>query len=176
MTIKEFKKVEKYKITIGKFLSHYYYINGDNLNKLTHTEFTLMFNIRYLSIFDVKMDEVTSGEVVLVTDRNGFVLAFKNPLIIKLDESTADSFYITNASIDMYEKKELDLTNINFSELTDYELDRLLVICKEEGNEKYKNKVIKELRFRPESKPGMKQNLIEKEKIRELKKQSRSER
>lgn len=177
MTLKEFERVQNYKMSIGKFLSHYYYINGDNINKLTHYEFTTIFDLKYISIFDIEMSEVISGETVLVYDKNGLILAFKNPLIIKRNDDISEEFYITNAIINMFEeeKESIDLQNINISELTDYELDKLLEVCKERRNEKAKNRVIKELRFRPESKPGIRHNLIEKEKIRELKKLTRSE-
>lgn len=177
MTLKEFKKVENYVITIGKFLSHYYYINGENINKLSHEEFTTILNIKPIPIDDVLLIEIITGEIVLVVDRNNYVLAFKNPLIIKQNEDVNNDFFITNASIDILEEatENIDLENINISELTDYELDKLLVRCKEVGNDRIKNQIIKELRFRPESKPGIKQNLMEKQRIREFKKQSRSD-
>ena len=177
MTLREFEIVQNNIISIGKFLSHYYYIGCKNINKLTHNEFTTMFNLKFLSIFDIEMSEVISGEKVLVTDKNGLVLAFENPLIIKRNEDISEEFYITNADITIFEeeKESIDLENIDFNELTNYELDKLLEVCKEKNNEKAKNKVIKELKFRPESKPGMRHNLVEKQRIRELKKLSRSD-
>ena len=58
----------------------------------------------------------------------------------------------------------------DLEELSDYELNQLLIKSKRQKNERIKNRIIKELKFRPESKPGTKSNLIEKVRKREFKK------
>ena len=59
---------------------------------------------------------------------------------------------------------------MNLEKLSDYELDQLLSESKKLKDERIKNKIIKELHFRPDSKPGKKSNLIEKVRKREFKK------
>ena len=105
-----------------------------------------------------------------MTDAYGKVLGYRNPLIIKLTEEN-ESFFITDINLGFEEDKEIepDFSNLKLEELSDYELDRLLITSKKLKDDRIKYRIIKELKFRPESKPGAKQNLIEKVRKREFK-------
>ena len=169
MTANEINNCDNFIISIRKFLSHYYYISGEDFNKLSHESFMEIFGLKAISTKNIKLDEVISGEVVLVTDTYGRVFGYRNPLIIKMTEENED-FFITNVSIDFEEEtySEIDMNSLAFEKLSDYELDRLLMISKKLKDERVKHRIIKELRFRPESKPGGKKSLIEKVRKREF--------
>lgn len=170
MTTNEMNRCDSFIINIGKFLSHFYYISGENLSKLSHESFMEIFDLRAISTKNIKLGEVISGEVLLVTDVYGKVLGYRNPLIIKLTEEN-ESFFITDVNISFDEEysSDIDIDNLKLEDLSDYELDRLLVMSKKLKDERIKNRIIKELKFRPESKPGGKQTLIEKVRVREFK-------
>lgn len=169
MTTNEVNRCDNFIINIGKFLSHYYYINGENLNKLSHEAFMEIFGLKAISTENIRLEEVTSGEVLLVTDTYGRVLGYRNPLIIKMTEEN-EIFFITNININFEEDlDELDIDSLKLEEFSDYELDQLLITSKKLKDDRVKYKIIKELKFRPESKPGVKQTLIEKVRKREFK-------
>lgn len=168
MTINEVIKCDNFIISISKFLNHYYYINSNNLNKLSHEVFMEIFNLRGISTGSIKLEEVLSGEIILVSDVYDRVFGYRNPLIINKNEEN-ESFFITNVNIGIdNDYDDIDLNNINLGNLSDYELDRLLTMSKKLKDERIKNKIIKELKFRPDSKPGVKSSLLEKVRKREF--------
>ena len=169
MTEKEMNMYDNFIITIGKFLSHYYYINLSNASKLSHEAFMEIFGLKSISTSNINLEKVLSGDVLLVSDAYERVYGYKNPLIINHNEEN-EEFFIRDANIEFEESKETDFSSLNLEKLSDYELDQLLSESKKLKDERIKNKIIKELRFRPDSKPGRKSNLIEKVRKREFKK------
>ena len=169
MTEEDTIKYDNFIITIGKFLSHYYYINLSNASRLSHEAFIEIFNLKAIPTSNINFDKVISGEVLLVSDVYERVYGYRNPLIINHNEEN-EEFFIRNANIEFEESKETDFSSLNLEKLSDYELDQLLSESKKLKDERIKNKIIKELHFRPDSKPGKKSNLIEKVRKREFKK------
>ena len=169
MTINEVDKCNDFIIGIRKFLSHYYYINVDSAEKLSHEAFMEIFGLKAISSGKIELEEVVSGRIILVSDTYERVYGYRNPLIIDKTEDDRE-FFITDASIEFEQetKDEIDLESVNLEELSDYELDRLLMRSKKSKDERVKNRIIKELKFRPDSKPGKKGNLIEKVRKREF--------
>ena len=176
MTVKEINKCNNFIITIGKFLSHYYYINSSNANKLSHEAFMEIFEVDSIPNEDIDLDDVICGDIILVSDTYDRVFGYINPLIIKQEEQP--NFFISGLDLDDYAANSdcIDLGNLKLEELTDYELDQLLTESKRIKDERAKHKIIKELKFRPESKPGTKQVILERVRKRELKKEEKKER
>ena len=166
MTIKEIDKYDNFIVSIGKFLSHFCYINSSNANKLSHEAFMEIFDIEGLNPKSIRLEDVLCGDIILVSDVYDRVFGYKNPLLIRTEDE--EEYFINNFEFEIEDKKTIDLKGKKIEELTDYELDKLLIESKKLKDERIKHKIIKELRFRPESKPGAKQTLIEKVRKREF--------
>ena len=176
MTVNEINSCDNFIISIGKFLSHYYYINNEKANSLSHEAFKEIFEVNSIPNHRIDLEDVVSGNVILVSDVYDRVFGYKNPLILRKNDE--ETFFINNINLDIEDNSRvnIDLGDIKLEELTDYELDKLLIESKKLKDERVKHKIIKELRFRPDSKPGIKQVILEKVRKREFKKIEKKER
>lgn len=170
MTEKDLDKFGEFVINLSKFLSRYYNINSENSKKLSHEAFKEIFNVDSIPVYDVLVADIIRGEKVLVADVDGIIRGYDNSYV---NEEEREIIMEENDSIyaDLEFKQWYEYFNVNgkkLTELSDYELDRLLYLSKKTRDDRTKNKVIKELKFRPESKPGSKQKKLEKVRKREF--------
>lgn len=170
MTEKDLGKFGEFVINLSKFLSRYYNINSENSKKLSHEAFKEVFNLDSTPIYDIFVTDIIRGEKILVCDVDGIIRGYDNSYVNEKESEIImnenDTSYADLEFKQMYEY--FDVNGKKLTELSDYELDRLLDLSKKTRDDRTKNKVIKELKFRPESKPGSKQKKLEKVRKREF--------
>lgn len=171
--IKELRNMPN--MTIQKFLSKYYNICCSNA-KITHQIIECLFGIepclKIDNINEESIEEIIKGNIVLVIDGENRILGYKNPFLDKeLDESR------TLFNIPMYVNFKEDKNNwIPFSRedlasLEVYELEVLLKLCKKRSDDVTKRIIIDELHKRKALENNTKEEILEKVRKRELRKE-----
>ncbi len=153
-------------ISMSKFLYVYYNFEGDVFRKVTHNQINSMLNIGNISNDKIADEDISSGKVILVRDCEGTIQGYKNPLINKKDFTDEEPLKI---DVTFDEKPSIDIQNL--SSYNNYELVGIIKECKKRNNDRNKNIVIKELHKRKELENNHKEEIIEKVRKRELRKE-----
>jgi hypothetical protein len=153
-------------ISMSKFLYVYYNFEGDVFRKVTHNQINSMLSIGNISNDKIADEDISSGKVILVRDCEGTIQGYKNPLINKKDFTDEEPLKI---DVTFDEKPSIDIQNL--SSYNNYELVGIIKECKKRNNDRNKNIVIKELHKRKELENNHKEEIIEKVRRRELRKE-----
>ena len=152
-------------ISMSKFLFIYYNFEGEVIHKLTHKQLNAILSIGNISNNKITMEDVLSGDVLLVRDSEGTVQGYKNPLIDKKDIINSEPVRVM---LTFDEDHSINMEDI--TDYSDYELVELIKECKKMNNDKDKNTVIKELKRRDHEEHKTKEQKLEKIRKREYRK------
>lgn len=163
-------------MTIQKFLSKYYNICCTNSPHITHQVIESLFGInsclKMEMINEENIVDIKSGHIILVVDGENKILGYKNPLLEKEVEECKSIFEMPIfTEVHNIENHPLNLKEEDVTELETYELEELLHICKRRSDDISKKAVIKELQKRKEEENNHKDEIIEKVRKRELRKE-----
>ena len=162
-------------MTIQKFLSKFYNINCAN-SEITHQIIESLFGINpYLKlemINEEHIEDIKSGHIILVVDGEHKVLGYKNPFLEKNNEECKSIFEMdVFTEVHNIENHPINLKEEDVATLETYELEELLQVCKKRSDDISKRVVIKELHKRKEEENNHKEEIIEKVRKRELRKE-----
>lgn len=174
----ELERYEQYNnmphISIGKFLSKYFNIQGKNLNSLTHKQLEEICGISPCIdahvVTNEDIEEIKTGKILLVRDSETFVLGYKNPLLTK-DEESIEELFDHPIIAEFYKNLEraTGLRKNEIEELKVYELEDVLKECKRQSDEKTKKIIVRELQRRKLYENDTREDKLEKVRKRELK-------
>ncbi len=180
-SIRNLKNYIKKPISLDVFFNVYYNFPNGTFEELTHKDIAkLMPLIQTFKTSYITRENVLSGEAILVRDKKGVVLAYKNPFIFTNDYEQFLEFRKQNSKISFecfetdneksnYDIDVKELTDDDIKELTNYELYKIYKNAKIENNFKLAKKIKQELFFRPETHQEHKHKSLE----RILKKEER---
>ena len=152
-------------ISMSKFLLVYHNFEGDVFRRITHNQLNTMLSVGNILDEKIEIEDVLSGKVILVSDCEGRVQGYKNPLINKKDFVEEEPLKL---DVTFDEKSCIDIQDL--SGYSDYELIELIKKCKKMNNDKDKNVVIKELKQREFEEHNTKEEKLEKIRKREYRK------
>lgn len=161
-------------ISIRKFLSKYYNIQGSNFNSLTHKDISEMcgvFPCLYGNVIkESDLNDIKSGHILLVIDCENNVLGYTNPLLEK-DNEECEELFNHPIIVAFYEKLEHEtgLKKEDIEHLKMYELEELLKKSKKTFDDRTKSLVIREFHRRKFYENNTKEQKLEKIKKREYK-------
>lgn len=172
--IKDLRSYPNMVLTINKFMTNYYNINGENLNKVTHSNLKEIFPFLNISSLEEQTEEnITMGNIILVIDSKNKIKAYNNPYLNteEMDnnkkESKAELIFVVDDDVDILDKIDSEV----LKELNIYELEKVLKLSKAYQDYKMQKLVQKELYFRTENHSSKnKTKKLERIKIREIRK------
>ena len=150
-------------ISMSKFLFVYYNLEGEVTRRITHKQLNSILCINNVPNDKIVVDDILSGDVILVKDCEGVVQGYRNPLINKKTFTEEEPLEL---DVTFDEKSYIDIYDL--SEYSDYELSGLIKKCKKAKNDRDKNIIIKELHKRKELENNHKDKIIQRVRKREL--------
>ena len=153
-------------ISMSKFLLVYYNLQGEVTRRITHKQLNSILSINNVPNDKIVVDDILSGNVILVRDCEGEVQGYRNPLINRKDFTEEEPLEL---DVTFDEKSYIDIYDL--SEYSDYELVGLIKKCKKAKNDRGKNIVIKELHKRKELENNHKEKIMQRVRRRELRKE-----
>ncbi len=153
-------------ISMSKFLLVYYNMQGEVTHRITHKQLNSILSINNVPNDKIVVDDILSGNVILVRDCEGEVQGYRNPLINRKDFTEEEPLEL---DVTFDKKPYIDIYDL--SEYSDYELTGLIKKCKKAKNDRGKNIVIKELHKRKELENNHKEKIIQRVRRRELRKE-----
>lgn len=140
-------------ISISKFLFNFYGCKSEYFDELSHKD--LRFLMPYLVIMPMaeltkRREALLTGEIILVSDRRHFIVAYENPRVDVQDYK--------EEIIEMNKcQNKFNLMNDDISNLNKYELLNIYKLNKLSRNNKNCRYIKKEMDFRFPDKQGAKQ-------------------
>jgi hypothetical protein len=140
-------------ISISNFLFNFYGCKSEYFDELSHKD--LRFLMPYLIIIPMKdvmkdKESLLTGEIILVSDRRNFIVAYENPRVDVQDYK--------EEIIEMRKcQNKVNLMNDDISNLNKYELLNIYKLNKLSKNNKNCRYIKKEMEFRFPDKQGSKQ-------------------
>ena len=153
-------------ISMSKFLLVYYNLQGEVTRRITHKQLNSILSINNVPNDKIVVDDILSGNVILVRDCEGEVQGYRNPLINRKDFTEEEPLEL---DVTFDEKSYIDIYDL--SEYSDYELVGLIKKYKKKKNDRGKNIVIKELHKRKELENNHKEKIMQRVRRRELRKE-----
>ena len=160
-------------LNISKFLNNYYNIVEKKFNDFTHEEIKQIFGIQSVPNDIIEENSILSEDIILVEDGEGVILGYRNPLKEMSFEEQKELFQ-TNIDLEVVfddKKQVIDIVKEMLSKFSDYELEELLKLCKENNHERSKQMIIKEFNKRKEPEHESKKSKVNKVLKREYQKE-----
>lgn len=168
-----FKKYKFYTITIDEFFEEYFNFPKETFISLTHKD--VKYHIPYVKRCknsDIKEGDILANNIILVKDKNGYILGYINPLVY-MDYDSYTEMLETNSLVLQENIKKEEPENkeeeIDLDLLSLYELRKLLSDYKKTNDNKMIRLISKYIYFKKESHDNRKQK-TKKSRIRQIEK------